>query len=292
MIAAPESRCGPRSRPYEPDSLAYPLSLLASAAVRFVHGAASHTGWHRRDNQDRYLADSAVFAVADGLGGYEGGETAAEIAVSVLGRAAPFRGLDQMISAVGAANAEIIEAARDDPRLREMSTTLCALAGLGPSAERPRLAVVNVGDSRLYALASGEFSRITVDHTVVENLVRDGVLTRDAAASYRDRHMLTRAVGYEPTVLVDGWEIRAVGGTRFLICSDGVTNEVPDSYLADVLRSADSPAVAARDLVDAAVRPGHGRDNATAVVVDVVDGPEPLEDDGALVQESRPAVAA
>ena len=261
--------------------------------MRFVHGAASDAGRHRRENEDRYLADGAVFAVADGLGGYEGGGTAAEIAVSVLRRAAPFRTLDQLIAAAGAANAEINEAARDDPRLREMSTTLCALADLGHSPERPRLAVVNVGDSRLYVLASGELSRVTVDHTVVENLVRDGVLTRDAAASYRDRHMLTRAVGYEPTVLVDGWEIRAVVGTRFLICSDGVTNELADSYLTDVLRSVDSPAAAARDLVRAAVRPGHGRDNATAVVVDLVEVSEPREgDDGALVRKSRPAVAA
>ena len=261
--------------------------------MRFVHGAASDAGWHRRDNQDRYLAAGAVFAVADGLGGYAGGAAAAEIALSVLSRAEPFRTLDQLIAAVGAANAEIIEAARDDPRLGEMSTTLCALASLGQSGERPRLAVVNVGDSRLYALASRRLSRITVDHTVVENLVRDGVLTRAAAGAYRDRHMLTRAVGYEPTVLVDGWEIRAVRGARFLICSDGLTNEVPDSHLANVLRSADSPASAARELVGVAVRPGHGRDNATAVVVDLAEGPEPPErDDGPLVLESRPAVAA
>ena len=259
----------------------------------FVYGAASDAGRQRRDNQDRYLADGAVFAVADGLGGYEGGATAAEIAVGALGRAAPFGTLDSMIAAVGAANAEIIAAARDDPRLRDMSTTLCALADLGQEPERPRPAVVNVGDSRLYALASGGLSRVTVDHTVVENLVRDGVLTRDAAASYRDRHMLTRAVGYEPTVLVDGWELRAVAGTRFLICSDGVTNEVPDASLAEVLRSAASPAAAARDLVQAAVRPGRGRDNATAVVVDLVVGPDQPEGDaGPLVLESRPAEAA
>ena len=261
--------------------------------MRFVHGAASDAGRRRRENQDRYLADGGVFAVADGLGGYEGGGTAAEIAVSVLGRAAPFRTLDQLIAAAGAANAEINEAARDDPRLREMSTTLCALADLGHSPERPRLAVVNVGDSRLYVLASGGLSRVTVDHTVVENLVRDGVLTRDEAASYRDRHMLTRAVGYEPTVLVDGWELSAVVGHRFLICSDGVTDELADSCLADVLRSADSPAAAARDLVSAAVRPGHGRDNATAVVVDLVEAAEPRAgDDGLPVRKSRPAVAA
>ena len=260
--------------------------------MRFAYGAATDTGLHRSENEDRYLADGSVFAVADGLGGYSGGATAAEIAVSVLARSGPFRTLDQLISAVGSANAEIRERGRDDPGLSEMSTTLCALVHLGEAAEAPRLAIVNVGDSRLYALASQEFRLLTADHTIVGNLVRDGVLTEADAASYRDRHTLTRAVGYEPVVLVDGWEAPAVGGTRFLVCSDGVTNEVADPEIADVLRSVPGPADAARSLVEAAVRPGHGRDNATAVVVDVIDPTAPgAAGRAAFVLESRPAVA-
>ena len=261
--------------------------------MRFAYGAATDIGLHRRENQDRYLADGTLFAVADGLGGYAGGATAAEIAVSVLGRAAPVRSLAQLIDAAGSANAEILEAARTDPHLSEMSTTLCALAYLGDGEEPPQLAVANVGDSRLYGLIGDDFGRLTVDHTVVENLVRDGVLTRSEAATYRDRHALTRAVGFQPQVLVDGWTLRAVGDARFLICSDGLTNEIPDSDIAEVLRSVDDPADAAETLVQAAVQPERGRDNATAVVVDVI-GPRQPQSGGIvdLVLESRPAVAA
>ena len=260
--------------------------------MRFDYGVASDVGRHRRENQDRYLADGARFAVADGLGGYRGGGTAAEIAVGVLGRPESLSSLGQLIALVGSANAEILEAARDDPGLGEMSTTVCALADIGDEASPSRLAVANVGDSRLYMLSSGGLSRLTVDHTIAENLVRDGLLTPAAAAGHRDRHTLTRAVGYEPRVLVDGWELLAVRGTRFLICSDGLTNEIPDPEMAGVLRSVRSPAEAARSLVEAAVRPGRGRDNTTAVVVDVVDPLAPEDDGRDLVVESRPAVTA
>ena len=261
--------------------------------MRLAYGAATDMGLHRGENQDRYLADGTLFAVADGLGGYAGGATAAEIAVGVLGRAAPVRSLAQLIDTAGSANAEILEAARNNPHLSEMSTTLCALAYLADEVEPPQLAVVNVGDSRLYCLASDDFSQLTVDHTLVENLVRDGLLTRAEAATYRDRHALTRAVGFEPQVLVDGWTLRAVGDARFLICSDGITNEIPDSEIAEALRSVADPAEAAEGLVQAAVQPGRGRDNATAVVVDVI-GPSQTQSERMidLVLESRLAVAA
>ena len=261
--------------------------------MRLDFGAASDVGLHRRENQDRYVADGTLFAVADGLGGHAGGGMAAVIAADVLARHSRPDSLAQLIDLAGSANTAIFEAARDDPRLRGMSTTLCVLAGIGNAADPPRLALCNVGDSRCYVLTPDRFSLLTVDHTISENLVRDGVISAAEAATHADRHILTRAVGYERRVHVDGWELAAVVGTRFLICSDGLTNEVPDPDIAAILRSAAAPAAAARSLVERAVRPRHGRDNVTVVVVDVVDGAPPQPDGSdQLVIASRPAVPA
>ena len=259
--------------------------------MRLDYGAATHIGLHRRENQDRYLAHGAVFAVADGLGGHSGGGTAAGIATEVLARDGNVESLSQLIAVVGSVNVAILEAARDDPSLFEMSTTLCVLAGIGNAADPSRLAACNVGDSRLYALTPDCFSRITVDHTISENLVRDGVISEAEAATHVDRHTLTRAVGYERRVHVDGWELAPAEGTRFLLCSDGLTNEVTDPEISEILRSVEHASEAATSLVERAVRPGHGRDNVTTVVVDVMAGPEPQPGRPArLVLESRSAV--
>ncbi len=238
--------------------------------MRLDYGAATHVGLHRNENQDRYLAHRALFAVADGLGSHWGGGTAAGIATEVLSRVERVESLEQLIALVGAVNQAILEAARDDPRLFEMSTTLCVLAGIGSAGNLSRLAACNVGDSRLYALDRDCLSQVTVDHTISENLVRDGVISAAEAATHVDRHTLTRAVGFEPRVHVDGWELAAFGGTRFLLCSDGLTNEVPELEIAEILRSVEDPSTAASSLVERAVQPGCGRDNVTTVVVDVV----------------------
>lgn len=259
--------------------------------MRFDYGAATHVGLHRDENQDRYLAHSALFAVADGLGSYWGGGTAAGIAIDVLSRVERVASLEQLIALVGAVNGAILEAAKDDPRLFEMSTTLCVLAGIGGAGNPPRLAACNVGDSRLYALTGDGLSQVTVDHTISENLVRDGVISAAEAATHVDRHTLTRAVGYEPRVHVDGWELAAIGGTRFLLCSDGLTNEVSELEIAEILRSVEAPSVAAGSLVERAVRPRHGRDNVTTVVVDVMGDPELQRDrPDQLVLGFQPAV--
>ena len=261
--------------------------------MRLDYGAATDVGSHRRENQDRYLADGTVFAVADGLGGHSGGGTAAGIATEVLDRRKRLNSLAQLIALVGSANTAIFEAAKDDPRLREMSTTVCVMAGIASAANPSRLAVCNVGDSRLYVRTPDCFSQLTVDHTISENLVRDGVISVAEAATHADRHTLTRAVGYERRVHVDAWELAAVSGTRFLICSDGLTNEVVDPDIDEILRSVADASAAASSLVEQAVRPGHGHDNVTAVVVDVADGPGSQPGvEGQMVLASRPAVPA
>ena len=260
--------------------------------MRLDYGAATHVGLYRNENQDRWLAHRAIFAVADGLGSHWGGGTAAGIATEVLSRVERVESLEQLISVVGAVNRAILEAVRDDPRLFEMSTTLCVLAGIGGAAKPSRLAACNVGDSRLYVLDADRLSQVTVDHTISENLRRDGVISAAEAATHVDRHTLTRAVGFERRVHVDGWELAAIGGTRFLLCSDGLTNEVPELEIAEILRSVEDPSAAAASLVERAVRPGHGRDNVTTVVVDVVGGREFQSGrPDRLVLGFRPAVA-
>ncbi len=257
--------------------------------MRLDYGAATHVGLRRRENQDRHVARSDLFAVADGVGSHRGGGTAAGIAAEILAEAERVESLDQLIALVGTVNEAILEAAKDDPRLFETSTTLCVLAHVG----RSRLAACNVGDSRLYALYRGGLSQVSVDHTISENLRRDGIISAAEAVEHVDRHTLTRAVGLEPRVYVDGWELAAVGGTRFLLCSDGLSNEVPEPEIAEILRFADDPSDAASRLVQRAVRPGRGRDNATAVVVEVAGDPE-LDPSrpGQLVLGFHPAVAA
>ncbi len=242
--------------------------------MRLDYGAVTHVGLHRRENQDRHVARSDLFAVADGLGSHRGGGIAAGIATEILAEVERVESVEQLIALVGAVNEAIFEAAKDDPRLFEMSTTLCVLADIAGS----RLAACNVGDSRLYALnqdsLTDSLAQVTVDHTISENLRRDGIISAAEAVEHVDRHTLTRAVGFEPRVYVDGWELAAVGGTRFLLCSDGLSNELPEPEIAEILRFADDPSDAASRLVRRAVRPGRGRDNATAVVVEVVDDPE------------------
>ncbi len=260
---------------------------VTSVGVRFMFGGASDTGPHRSENEDRWFADDDLAVVADGLGGHAFGAVAAETAVGVLIEAERPDTLPEFIALVGTANTQTLDASRNNPEQSGkylaqfgMATTLCALARLGRDTGNPSLGVVNVGDSRLYVLEPDGMSQLTVDHTIAENLVRDGILTRDEAATHPERHALTRVVGYEPEVLVDAWELRAVAGLRFLLCSDGVTNEVPEDEMADLLKSARSPAEAAQLLVEAAIQPERGYDNATAVVVDIDDSTTPRDDDG------------
>ena len=251
----------------------------------FGYGAASATGPVRDINQDRWLADGSLFAVADGLGGHQGGEVAAAIAVDELARHEGLAALDQLVDLVRAAHTAIRAESRADRALAGMCTTLCALADLAPAGGEPRLGAVNVGDSRLYALTGTELDQISDDHNMVGEMIRAGQLDRAAAAVHPDRNRLTRVLGFEPEVLVDAWELRAVRGTRFLLCSDGLFSEITDAAIAGVLRDNDDPAAAARALVDEAIRAG-GHDNVTAAVVDVLDGLEP--DGSGLVLAARP----
>lgn len=251
--------------------------------TRLVGGAHSDVGQVRSNNQDAALSDPAwsVFAVADGMGGHRGGEVASALALETLSRqvratVAPERPLDSvetLVDAVLVANEAVFAEARTNSDLHGMGTTLCAV-GLVGAAGQEHIAVVNVGDSRVYVLRDGELAQLTEDHSLVQSLVRDGQLTADEAAVHPQRNILTRVIGVEPDVEVDWWERPAVPGERYLLCSDGLFNEVSDGRIAATLRQLADPTEAARTLVSMA-NDGGGRDNVTCVVVDVVgtDGP-------------------
>jgi protein phosphatase len=244
--------------------------------TRFAIGTASDAGRVRQGQEDDLFVDRdlALFAVADGMGGHRGGEIASHLAVETLGKLAkervavePFTS-EWFATAVQQANDALVERANDDPTLKGMGTTLCALAlvqGDGYEA----LGVVNVGDSRLYLMKDGELEQITEDHSLVATLERQGRLTRAEAAVHPQRNIVTRALGIDSKVMVDSWEIAPVVGDRYLLCSDGLFNEVDDNRIAATMRRLADPSDLARELVRLANEAG-GRDNITVVVVDVL----------------------
>ena len=175
-----------------------------------------------------------------------------------------------LVDGVQVANSAVYQRAQDDPELRGMGTTLCAVVLVADDAGE-RLGIVNVGDSRVYLLRGGALSQLTEDHSLVESLVRQGRITEDEALVHPQRNILTRALGISASVDVDVWEMPAVTGDRYLLCSDGLFNEVEPSVIEATLRKLDDPTEAANELVRLA-NEGGGRDNITTVVLDVVEG--------------------
>lgn len=242
--------------------------------TKFASGAATHVGQVRQVNQDSVLemSDDGLFAVADGMGGHRGGEVASEVAIDALKSSFTERTTDALVDAVKSANRAIVSRAKDDPELRGMGTTMCALAKVSLEDGEECLTVVNVGDSRAYLLKSGEegLFQVSEDHSLVATLVRQGQLTPAEAAVHPQRNILTRALGIDQEVLPDSFALLPVKGDRYLLCSDGLFNEVDENRIADVLRELTDPAAAAEELVRLA-NEGGGRDNISVVIVDVID---------------------
>src|SRR5580692_3566666 len=232
--------------------------------IRFSHGAATSVGRVRQVNEDRFLAVPPLFVVADGMGGHGSGDVASTIAIEEMSACAALRPLftEAVLTALEHANRHIIE--RDTAT--RMGTTVTGLAGL-ETAGGDHLMVFNIGDSRVYRLAGDRIEQLTVDHSEVQELVLAGVLTREQARTHPRRNVVTRALGSAPVVLADHWLLPAIGGDRFLICSDGLFGELPDEVILPLL-AVGSAQQAAGALVAAADDAG-GRDNITAVVVDI-----------------------
>ena len=230
--------------------------------MRFRIGASTHVGRVREGNEDSYMADEPLFAVADGMGGHQGGEVASKLALDTLRKATDGVALAQ---AVQDANRAVFERAGKDPALAGMGTTLTAFLVVGDT-----LRLAHVGDSRAYLLREGELQRITTDHTVVEGLVEKGELTPQEASIHPQRSILTRAIGVDGEVQVDQASIQPRPGDRLLLCSDGLTGMIEEADIQRILEEHEDPQAAADALVEAANEAG-GQDNITAIVIDVAE---------------------
>ncbi len=224
----------------------------------------SDTGRHRKMNEDRWFVRAPLFCVADGMGGAPAGEVASQIAIDVLEQGlpdGPAPAEERLAALVVEANARIHDSGRTDAERAGMGTTM-TVAWLGEE----ELSIAHVGDSRLYCLRDGRLERLTRDHSLVEDLVREGRITPEEAEDHPQRSIVTRALGAEAHVLADHFTWRARAGDVYLICSDGLTDMVkPEAAVGEIVEGARGLREAGAELVAAANAAG-GRDNITAVL--------------------------
>jgi serine/threonine protein phosphatase PrpC len=240
--------------------------------MRLVFAAATDVGRMRKNNEDSYLSSQPVAAVADGMGGHSAGEVASAIAIeelAALRNRGPWENetaaTDDLKQAILRANRRIRETAARDRKLNGMGTTLVALLEDGDMVH-----VANVGDSRGYLLRQGELSQVTVDHSLVQELVDDGRLSPEDAERHPQRSVITRALGIDREVEFDLFTYKLQVGDRLLLCSDGLSDVVEPAQIRKVLLRVPNAQRAARELVTVANEQG-GPDNITVIVVDAVD---------------------
>jgi PPM family protein phosphatase len=220
------------------------------------------TGRQRRENEDSAYVRAPVFVVADGMGGAQAGEVASRIAIETFEQGLPGSGTPEarLAELVRDANRRIHDRSRVEHGREGMGTTLTAAC-----LEEGHLAIAHVGDSRAYLLRDGELTRLTQDHSLVDELVRQGKLTEEQAAEHPQRSIITRALGPEPEVEVDTWSYPVQDGDVVLLCSDGLTSMVSDDRVSEIMRTAGTLQAAADRLIDEANESG-GRDNITVVL--------------------------
>jgi protein phosphatase len=238
-------------------------------------------------------ADSGLFVVADGMGGHQGGEVAANLAVRTLTNAER-SDREQLREAVAEANRVVHQTALEEAELHGMGTTLTTLA-VSQEANTHQFVILNVGDSRIYRHRDGQLEQLTEDHSYVAELVRRGELDDEAAQVHPYRNMLTRAIGVHAEVEIDEWLLEPVSGDRFMLCSDGLTNELADVEIAEQLGFDKDPSTTAKALVGLANKRG-GRDNSTVLIVDVqvevIDPGEPPLSSGTGESQGRTSSSA
>jgi protein phosphatase len=238
------------------------------------------TGRQRHANEDSYYAKAPLFAVADGMGGAQAGEVASRIAARAFERGprnddASAEG--QLEEIAQQANRRIHRLAQEDSSRAGMGTTLTAAM-----LRDDEVALGHVGDSRAYLLRGGQLKRLTKDHSLVEELRRQGRLTEEQAEEHPQRSIITRALGPEPSVNVDTMTFPARDGDVFLLCSDGLTTMVSDDEIREILVDSRTLRSAVNRLVDAANR-GGGRDNITAIAFRVADADAREAEEGATL---------
>ncbi len=243
--------------------------------VDLHHGAATDVGRVRTVNEDSLLVAPPVFVVADGMGGHSGGDVASRMVVEEFARLAddhdPRRGPELVADAFARAQTRIVEygEAHRTTQPGWHAGTTAVVAVLVEEDGAPAWLLANLGDSRIYRLVDGRIDQVSVDHSVVQELVDAGEITEAEAAVHPERHVITRALGSPAGIHPDFFLLPLGAAERLLLCSDGVSGMIDDDRIEAILASVADPRDAADELVRAAVEAG-GRDNATAVVVDVV----------------------
>ncbi len=238
-------------------------------AIALAWGCASDVGAVRPHNEDAALANPPVFVVADGMGGHAAGEVAAALVVETFTHLAQrtITAAD-VTEALTKANSSILSVASQDAAKAGMGTTAVGLAVVEDEGTSRWLAF-NLGDSRLYQFHLGVLTQVSVDHSWVQELISIGRITPQEARTHPERNVVTRVLGSGFPSSADFWLFSPEAGQRFLLCSDGLSNEIEDGDIGAILALPQSAQVVADILVRAAREAG-GRDNITVIVIDVL----------------------
>ncbi|MBR2804852.1 MAG: Stp1/IreP family PP2C-type Ser/Thr phosphatase [Eggerthellaceae bacterium] len=228
-------------------------------------GSRTDIGCVREQNEDSLIVTPPLFVVADGMGGHAAGEVASEICVKTVAECAPKHAdAEELGQAVEQANCDIITAALTGEGREGMGTT-CTAAML----EADKLVIAQVGDSRAYLLHGGKLSQITRDHSLMANMIESGQITPEEARFHPNRSVITRALGNDPDMVPDLYEIRVEAGDRLMLCSDGLTSMVEDADIEAIMNRVADPQRCAAALVNEAIAAG-GTDNVTVVVANAI----------------------
>jgi PPM family protein phosphatase len=226
----------------------------------------SHPGRRRRRNEDSWVCEPPLFAVADGMGGAKGGAIASKLAAAALGSDTGGSGEERVVALIQEANRRVYERGAEDSSASGMGTTITVAL-----VEDGAVAFGHVGDSRAYLIREDDIEQLTDDHSLVAELVRSGRLSPEEAETHPQRSVITRVLGTDPEVDVDAFSVPTQPGDLFMICSDGLTSMIGDDTIMDVLRRRrDDLAAAAKELIESANRSG-GEDNITIVFFEIAD---------------------
>ncbi len=239
-------------------------------------GYGTDTGRKRRRNEDAYVVEPPLFAIADGMGGAQAGELASSLAAGAVreDEAAAGSGERRVAELIQEANRRVYERSSQDAAASGMGTTM-TVAFVGDA----NVAFGHVGDSRAYLIRDGKLEQLTEDHSLVAELVRSGKLSPEEAGTHPQRSVITRALGTDPDVDVDTFSIETAPGDLFMLCSDGLTSMVEDDViLRTIEKNRDNLQTAAKALIRGANK-GGGEDNITVVFFEIgEDVGEPLEE--------------
>ncbi len=250
---------------------------FAAGGVTLAVGAVTDVGLKRKHNEDSILALPAIYVVADGMGGYEAGDQASQAVISAFEEVATGRDamtLDLIRDALELADDGVAEVA--EATSRGAGSTVAGIA-IVEGASGAEWVIFHVGDSRVYRHLGATLQQVTIDHSLGQELYQAGRITAEELAIFPDRNVITRAIGAADAE-ADSWTLPVMNGERFLICSDGLSGEVPDELIRSTLAGGGDAGDLADTLVELAKR-GGGKDNISVIIVEVLAGGGDFDED-------------